>query len=198
MGYRYLRPRPWPDKQDEAMRARFRKLLSALKSDPKIEIWYQDESGVMGDPKPRRLLARRGSRLTIPFTGNHIKDNVVGAVRPADGRLFSLILPEVNRETFQIFLDMLQPHLGKKRVVMIMDNASWHKVKSLNWGRIEPLYLPPYSPDFNPIERIWLYLKQTFFTRFVARKHDELTDYLAEKLKFMQDNPLICKSICGG
>ncbi len=55
-----------------------------------------------------------------------------------------------------------------------------------------------YSPDFNPIERIWLYLKQTFFTRFVARKHDELTDYLAEKLKFMQDNPLICKSICGG
>ncbi len=69
---------------------------------------------------------------------------------------FSLILSVVNTESFQIFLDHMQKEIGSGRVVMIMDNASWHKTKALRWGRIEPLYLPPYSPDFNPIERIWL------------------------------------------
>ena len=45
-----------------------------------------------------------------------------------------------------------------------MDNASWHKSKSLRFGAFEPTYLPPYSPDFNPIERLWLILKAEWFT----------------------------------
>ncbi len=198
MGYRYLRPRPWPDKQDQAMRARFQKLLSALESDPEIEIWYQDESGVMGDPKPRRILAKRGSKPTMPYTGKHIKDNIVGAVCPENGAFFSLILPVVNTESFQIFLDHMQKEIGSGQVVMIMDNASWHKTKALHWGRIEPLYLPPYSPDFNPIERIWLVMKNRFFSQFIARNHAELTDHLMEALRSFMQNPALCRSICGG
>ncbi|MGD9818702.1 MAG: transposase, partial [Desulfomonilaceae bacterium] len=42
-------------------------------------------------------------------------------------------------------------------------NASWHKSKSLNWGRFEPIFLPPYSPDLNPIERLWLIMKAQWF-----------------------------------
>ncbi len=44
-------------------------------------------------------------------------------------------------------------------VHLVLDNASWHKSKRLIWHHIEPIYLPPYSLDFNPIEKIWQYLK---------------------------------------
>jgi len=115
-----------------------------LKQAQDIEIWHQDERGVQGDPKPRRMLCRKGSRPRIGHTGKHIKDNVIGAVRPSDGNFMSLITPYVDTAVFQIFLNEMQNHVGDKRVIMILDNASWHKTRVLNWGRITPVFLPPY------------------------------------------------------
>ncbi|MCC6881209.1 MAG: transposase, partial [Verrucomicrobiales bacterium] len=42
---------------------------------------------------------------------------------------------------------------------LVVDNASWHHSKALDWHHIKPLHLPPYSPDFNPIERLWQHLR---------------------------------------
>jgi transposase len=55
----------------------------------------------------------------------------------------------------------VRPRRGKT-IYLVLDNASWHKTKKLNWYHIEPLYLPPYSPDFNPIERLWQHLKSNY------------------------------------
>lgn len=198
MGYVRICPRLWPDKQDEEQRAEFVKKLDELKGNPEVEIWFQDECGVMGDPKPRRVIAKKGTRLSIGYTGKHFKDNVVGAVRPSDGKFFSLIMPYVNTQIFQLFIDEMQKHIGSKKVVLILDNASWHKTRSLNWGRITPVFLSPYSPDFNPIERIWLVLKNSFFSTFFAKTHDELTERLEVALRYFIHNPEVCKSICGG
>ena len=197
MGYVRLRPRPWPLGQDQAARARFREALHALSACPdEVELWFGDECGVLGDPVPRRRLAKKGSRPRLSYTGKHLKDNVIGAVRPRDGKFVSLILPEVNRETFQIFLDHLQPHLNRIYALLILDNASWHKAKGLNWGRLIPVYLPPYSPDLNPIERIWLALKDAFFSWFVAKDHEVLTIHLITALRHYQNRPLLCRSLC--
>ena len=56
-----------------------------------IEVWFCDESGFLGDPKPRRILCKKGSRPRIGYTGYHIKSNVVGAVRHSDGEFISII-----------------------------------------------------------------------------------------------------------
>jgi len=198
MGYTYLRPRSMPEKQDEAARAVFREQAAKLAADPSVELWYQDESGFQGDPRPRRLLAPIGSRLLLPYTGAHRRESVIGAVRPADGRFVCLIMPQANTENFQLFLDHLQSYLGPRRVVMVLDNASWHKTRALRWGRIEPRYLPPYSPDFNPIERLWLNLKANFFATFAAHTQEQLTDHLSTALRFYIDQPDLCRSVCGG
>ena len=68
-----------------------------------------------------------------------------------------------------------------------MDNASWHKCKSLRWGAFEPVYLPPYSPDLNPIERLWLLIKAEWFTAFIAKTRDELWDHLDQALCWAMD-----------
>lgn len=91
----------------------------------------------------------------------------------------------------------MQNHISPdKRTVLILDNASWHKVKKLKWGKIEPFYLPPYSPDYNPIERLWLDLKTKFFSCFTANNSNELIDKIIEAINYYYDNPEVCKSIC--
>jgi len=57
-----------------------------------------------------------------------------------------------------VFLDMANEEIQfeRKRQVFVCDNASWHKSRALRWGKFEPHFLPPYSPDMNPIERLWL------------------------------------------
>ena len=62
----------------------------------------------------------------------------------------------------------------RKRNLLIMDNAGWHKAKCLDFGAFEPVYLPPYSPDFNPIERLWLLIKAEWFSDFVAKDRETL------------------------
>jgi len=88
--------------------------------------------------------------------------NVTGMVLPRPGELFALEFSHSDKEIFQIFLDHanLDIQLERPRNVLILDNASWHKSKSLNWGRFEPIFLPPHSPDLNPIERLWLINRQ--------------------------------------
>lgn len=57
-----------------------------------------------------------------------------------------------------------------RRVCLLLDNAGWHKTKRFVWHHFEPVYLPPYSPDFNPIERIWQYLKGHGMAGYLSKK----------------------------
>ncbi len=50
-----------------------------------------------------------------------------------------------------------------KNIILILDNAIWHKSGKSKWYHIQPIFLPPYSPDFNPIERFWFRFKKDFF-----------------------------------
>lgn len=146
-----------------------------------MELWFSDESGIEGDPRPRRRWAQPGKPRTVPHLGDHIRQNVIGAVCPQDGTLFSLIVDGVDTDVFQFFLDQMAHSIPKKedkRQLLIVDNASWHKAERLNWHHFEPVYLPAYSPDFNPIERLWLRLKADWFWDFMhALRKSSSTDF---------------------
>ena len=73
--------------------------------------------------------------------------------------------------------------------ILIMDNASWHKRKSTNWHRWRPKYLPPYSPDLNPIERIWNVMKARWFNNHVCKNVDTLLERLDFAILDIIDNP---------
>ncbi len=187
-----------PAQKDNAKREVFQKQIELIKKEPEIDYWYSDESGFEGNPLPRRMLCLKGTRPIIPYTGSHIRSNVIGGVRPRDGKFVSLIMPYVNTEIFQIFINELHQYIDKsKRNIIILDNAKWHITKKLDWGLLEAKYLPAYSPDLNPIEELWLVIKNNFFTWFSAKSHDELDDYLELSLKFYIERPDIVKSICG-
>jgi hypothetical protein len=60
----------------------------------------------------------------------------------------------------QLFLSELAKNFNNKKVILVMDGAGWHHSKELKIPtNFTLLYLPPYSPELNPIERLWLYIK---------------------------------------
>jgi hypothetical protein len=99
--------------------------------------------------------------------------NVLGMVCPRSGDFFAIEATHVCADMFQAFLDeaACTLTLERRRNILIVDNATWHKKKSLNLHGFEMLYLPPYSPDLNPIERLWLLLKARWFNNIIDGTH---------------------------
>ncbi len=61
-----------------------------------------------------------------------------------------------------LYLEELSKEFPEEKLLLIMDGAGWHKSKELIIpNNIEIIYLPPYSPELNPVERLWLYIKQS-------------------------------------
>jgi len=85
------------------------------------------------------------------------------AVNPKTGESFGLIMPTIDTQSMNKFLEEFKKHIGEKEAILIMDNASFHKSKSLKIPNgIEIRYLPPYSPELNPIERVFQDIKKHF------------------------------------
>jgi len=106
--HRYARriPRPMPEPPDRETWLEKRKTcateLAALLADPRARVFFGDEAGFEGDPRPRHRWVKRGSRPTQGYYGGHLRRNIVGAVEPASGQLVSLIVAHCNTEVFRL------------------------------------------------------------------------------------------------
>jgi transposase len=196
--YRLKVPQPWPDRQNEQERKQFVEKLCALLEDPEIDLWFSDESGFEGDPRPRRRWAKIGEKARVTKNGDHLRMNVCGAVCPRQGQFYALEFSHTDADTFQVFLDHANRDLSfeRKRNILILDNASWHKVKSLRWGRFEVLFLPAYSPDLNPIEKLWLLLKAEWFADFIAKNRPDLIARLDAALLWAMNRKELNRKTC--
>lgn len=198
---RIPRRMPEPPDRDDWVKQReiFGGELITLLEDPACDVFFGDEAGFEGDPRPRAKWVKRGSRPTQGYFGGHVRQNVVGAVNPATGQLVSLIVPHCDTQVFQLFLDTMAqeaPASPGRKVMLVLDNASWHKTKSLQWRHIEPVYLPPYSPDFNPIERLWQHLKGHYLAGYITKDGNELNDKLFNSIRALLDRPETIRSVC--
>ena len=198
---RIPRPMPEPPDRDEWQKRReqcAKDLLAAI-HDPNQILYFADEAGFEGDPRPRQKWVKRGSNPKQPYYGGHVRQNVVAAVHPESGDFVSLIVPHNDKEVFQAFLDTFAqeviPQEGKK-IVLVLDNASWHKAKSLNWHHITPFYLSAYSPDFNPIERLWQHIKSHYLAGYITRNGADLEAKLYDTLQSLLEKPDAVQSVC--
>ena len=196
--FRLKIPRPWPDRQDEQARKAFCQHLATLVEDPQVELWFGDESGFEGDPRPRRRWAQKGEKIRVTKNGDHIRMNATGMICPRTGEAFFLEFSHSDTAVFQAFLREATQAVSSQRPrqILIVDNASWHKSKSLDWGRFEPLFLPAYSPDLNPIEALWLIIKQEWFADFVAKDRQRLIDRLDQALQWAMNDATRNRQTC--
>jgi transposase len=103
--FRLKVPQPWPDRQDEEQRRLFLERLKAHLLDETVDIWYLDEMGIEGDPRPRRRWAQKGAKIRIPYYGEHLRMNVTGLAGPRTGQFYALEFTHRQRS----FSSILEP-----------------------------------------------------------------------------------------
>ena len=119
-----------------------------------------------------------------------------GAVDVISGELDSLILPHVNTDCMQIFLDEVGARHPQRRIIMVLDGAGWHTAAALNPPtNMKLLSLPPYAPELNPVEHLWDELREKFFHNKAFISMDALEDQLEAGLRALENDLPRVKSI---
>jgi len=142
---------------------------------------FQDEAGFGRINKPRYCWCPKGVRPSIPC--HHIREYryAYGAVEPLTGENFFLVLPYCNTECMNLFLHELSMQFPDDFIVLVADKASWHISKGLKIPEnIEIIHLPPYTPEMNPIEQIWAWLRLHGFRNEIFQTLNCVVDRLCD------------------
>lgn len=125
------------------------------------KVFFFDESRFGTHSKIGHGWFKRGSRTPIKVKLGFQNFYVYGAVNHLSGEMISLILPHVNAYCLTIFLKEMSHQFPNDQIILVLDGAGWHRAKDLEIPQnIEIVYLPPYSPELNPIERLWQHIKR--------------------------------------
>ncbi len=149
----------------------------------KYNVYFQDEGrfGRMGDPV--YCWSKKGYRPSIAQQRIREYTYAYSAINPYNGDVFSLVLPYANTECMQLFMDEFSKHVNGAPTLLIMDQASWHTTKSLNSKKNIILeYQPPYSPELNPVEHFWKYLRKKYMNNNYWESIEEVENVLANAL----------------
>lgn len=112
-----------------------------------------------------------------------------------DGDSFTLFLPWVNTEMMNLYLSEMKSAYPKDDIILIMDQAGWHKSKELIIpDNIEIVYLPPYSPELNPVERFWKHLKTNLIHNVIFKSLSDLQDVLEHYIFTLNSD--VVKTLC--
>lgn len=115
---------------------------------------------------------------------------VYGAIDACTGQMESLILPHVNTDCMQLFLNEVSKRHPDEHIVMVIDGAGWHRSHSLKAPEnIYLLKLPPYAPELNPIEHVWDELREKYFHNRVFNSLDALELHLMTALQELEAEP---------
>lgn len=118
------------------------------------------------------------------------------AVFPYSGENFSLILPVVTAETMDIFLKQLSKKYKNNRYILIIDQAPWHTKKlHTKYDNIRIIELPPYSPELNPTENFWDYIRENFFKNQYFASIDQVEERLIEAFEAVSSDTATIQSL---
>ncbi len=140
---------------------------------------FQDEAGFGRINKPKRCWCRKKHRPRVPC--HHIREYyyAFGAVEPMTGNHFFLVLPYCDTIHMNYFLEELSKAFPKDQILLVCDGAAWHKSKGLRVpDNIKLLFIPPYTPEMNPIEQIWKQLRSMGFRNEVFKSLSHVLDRL--------------------
>lgn len=141
-----------------------------------LKVFAQDETRLGLLPVIRRRITACGVQpiATVRYTFDSFY--LYGAVEPTTGASFFLELPGLNTDLFQVWVDGFAAAFPDSFNIIVLDNGAFHKTKVLRWPpHVVPLFLPPYSPELNPMERLWRDLKDQL-ADIVTQSIEELSD----------------------
>jgi transposase len=162
-----------------------------------VELWAFDEHRAGLKPVVRRVWAKRGRRPVAVAEPRYQWLYVYGFVRPTSGAVEWFLCNAVNAALFAAVLARFAAAVGAgpdKRVILVLDGAGWHASAGLavpEGVRLE--FLPPYSPELQPAERLWPLANEAVANRHFADVA-ELDAALAERCLALRDQPEVIRA----
>lgn len=157
-------PRPVHEKRDsgksEAFKRKFFGILKALRlsGHKPVKVWFADESRYGLLPKLRRVWTKKGQRPHKRWQSKYQWSYCYGALDVVEGETVFLQTPTVNLQWTEAFLGQIKQQYPDHEHIVVWDGAGFHPKES-NHDRVPDgvhiVTLPPYSPELNPIEKLW-------------------------------------------
>jgi hypothetical protein len=147
-------------------------------TDKPVEVWFTDEARVGQQGTITRIWAKRGSRPRAPRDQRYEWAYLFGAICPERSTGAAIIMPEVNIEAMNEHLAEISRRISVGAIaVLVLDGAGWHTSPRLNLpDNIVLRRLPAYSPELNPIENVWEFLRANFLSHCVWDTYDAILD----------------------
>ncbi len=152
----------------------------------------------MGQKNGRvRIWAKKGTRPRLPADQRYANAYLFGAICPRWGKGAALMLPFANTRTMQMHLEEISRNVAAKaHGVVLMDRAGWHSTEKLKVPKnLTIILLPSRSPELNPVENIWQYMRQNWLSNSVFEDHDAIIEAGCRAWNKLIDQPETIMSI---
>lgn len=170
-------------------------LYIKTKNNPDKELFFFDESRFGTHSNIGHGWFKKGQRSGVAVKLGFQNFYVYSAVSPNTGTDYTILLPYVNTDSMNLFLQQMSVELVDKKALLVLDCAGWHRSNDLIIpDNIEIIYLPPYSPELNPVERLWRYYKDNLIVNRVYNSLEDLEIAVCEFVKKISTEVL--RSIC--
>ena len=145
-----------------------------------------------------RVWARRGSRPVAVKQTQYEWLYVISAVCPQAGQSVGMLSPYISTEVMNVYLKQFATEIAADvHAVLIWDQAGFHKSKELVVPEnVTIIELPAYSPELNPVENLWQYLRSHFWSNRSYRDYDDLREAACEEWQRVCLTAEMIKSIC--
>ena len=157
--------------------------MEAKKSTKNVRLIFQDEAGFGRINKPKYCWCYQGLRPDVPC--HHIREYryAYGAAEPLTGSSFFLIMPYCNTACMNVFLCELAKAYPDDWIILVCDGAAWHRAKALEIPpNIQLLFIPPSTPEMNPMEQIWKEIRKLGFRNEIFQTLDKVVVRLCDTI----------------
>ena len=135
------------------------KTIQAAYPEAAVELWTSDEHRLGLKPILRRVWARRGQRVLAVVHHRYQWMYLLAFLCPQTGQTHWWLLPTINLQVFEAALAAFAEAVGaspQRHIVLVLDRAGWHSSRKLQVPEgVHLVWLPPYSPELQPAERLW-------------------------------------------
>jgi hypothetical protein len=163
-----------------------------------VEIWFQDEARVGQKGSLSYVWAPIGSRPAMVRDNRHDTAYIFGAICPARGVGAAIVTPTVNTECMNLHLAEISTQVTPGSIAaLICDGAGWHQSggKLTLPDNVVMLPLPPYSPELNPMENVWDYLRANKLSTGIWDSYDDILIACADAWNWFVNDPARIRSI---
>jgi len=157
-----------------------------------IEIWFCDEARVGQKNKITRRWAPRGTRPSAPSDQRTQSAYIFGAICPAEGKGAGLILPRCTTQAMALHLEEISLAVAPgHHAVLMLDQAGWHLSPKLK----VPDKMPSKSPELNPVETVWQYMRDNWLSNRVFTSYPDILDHCCDAWNKLLEQPWTIMSI---